>query len=261
MKIWEKCARLNAEGADCVVATVIEGASGSPGKSGFKMAVSSTGASFGSVGGGAVEKKTAEAAAEALKNRENSLLQIDLAELGMICGGRMTVFLEFVPAARGFVIFGAGHLGRALSPLLESVGYSPVLFDNREENTAFSGPGRKIIIGDYADIGSLQDEIRKCGRVFIATHGHKHDEILLRQLFSMNIDFQYLGLIGSSRKIAVTIDRLASEGLVPPEAFYAPVGLDIGGDSASEIAIGIAAEVMAVVNGREAVHMRKKAAR
>ena len=258
MDVWNKCKKWQEEGVDCVVATVIKGASGTPGKSGFKMVIGSDGRQFGTVGGGAVELTTVETARELFGTRENRLLNLELNQIGMTCGGDMTVFLEYLPAERRFILFGAGHLGKALTPLLESLGYSVTLFDDRPDNSAFEDTerGRKVIIGDYADISVLHEELKRSALAFVATHGHAHDEVLLRQLFALQSDYEYLGLIGSRTKIAAALKRIAGDGLEPPANFFGPVGLAIGGDSAAEIAVGIAAEVLSVRNGKTAPHMR-----
>ena len=68
--------------------------------------------------------------------------------------------------------------------------------------------------------------------------------------------YRYVGLIGSRAKIRTTLQKLAAAGLQAPDYLYAPVGLKIGGDTPAEIAISIAAEVVAVVHGAEVTHMR-----
>ena len=68
--------------------------------------------------------------------------------------------------------------------------------------------------------------------------------------------FKYIGLIGSKRKIQVTVKRLSDEGIEIPPYVYTPIGTRIGAVTAPEIAVSIAAEVVAVKNGYQADHMR-----
>lgn len=257
MEIWKKCWQWQQDGDDCVLITVIKGAAGSPGKSGFKMVFSRQGKQFGTVGGGAIEKQAEEAAAKVFDEEANLLLDVNLKDIGMTCGGTMSLFCEYLPAEKRFVLFGAGHIGQALAPLLESIGYSVTLFDDRPDRTALeeAEKGRKVIIGSYEDIEPVRETLLKAERAFIATHGHAYDQTLLRQIFKLGSPFAYLGMIGSRSKIAVMLKELHQEGLTPPENFFAPVGLSIGGDSAAEIALGIAAEVTAVKYGKPAYHM------
>ncbi len=258
MDVWNKCRKWQEEGIDSVVATVIKSSAGSPGKSGFKMAIGLDGRKCGTVGGGAVELKVEESSRELFETKDNRIIELDLGSIGMTCGGKISLFLEYVPAEKRFFVFGAGHLGKALTPLLESIGYSVTLFDDRPENSSFEDASRrrKVIIGDYTDISSIENELKSSGLVFVATHGHRYDLVLLKQLFALTKDYEYLGLIGSRTKIAASLKKAESEGLAPPDNFFAPVGLAIGGDTAAEIAMSIAAEILAVRNGKQAVHMR-----
>jgi xanthine dehydrogenase accessory factor len=78
----------------------------------------------------------------------------------------------------------------------------------------------------------------------------------LKQVLEAKGEYRYVGLIGSRSKIRSTLKKLSDVGLQAPEYLYAPVGLKIGGDTAAEIAVSIAAEVVSVVHGAEAPHMR-----
>jgi xanthine dehydrogenase accessory factor len=156
------------------------------------------------------------------------------------------------------MLFGGGHIGRALTPILEALGFRVTVFDSRPEVLDLLGGNeeRTIITGDYADIGSAVETLRSCEFCFIATHGHLHDFQVLKQVLQAKDEYRYVGLIGSRSKIRTTLEKLSAAGLRAPEYLYAPVGLKIGGDTAAEIAISIAAEVVAVVHGAEAAHMR-----
>ncbi|MBN2552458.1 MAG: XdhC family protein, partial [Spirochaetales bacterium] len=165
---------------------------------------------------------------------------------------------EYMQARQGFMLFGGGHIGRALTPILESLDFRVTVFDSRPEvrDLLVEKDGRSIIIGDYEDIGTAADVLRTCRFCFIATHGHLHDFQVLKQVLEAKEDYRYVGLIGSRSKIRTTLEKLAASGLKAPEFLYAPVGLKIGGDTPAEIAISIAAEVVAVQHGAEAPHMR-----
>ena len=258
MEILKQCSSLIEQGINIVLVTVVKAGSGTPGKAGFKMVLTDQGDLFGTVGGGAIEHRAVEDGKEVLRTRENRLEEYNLEKLQMKCGGKVTLLYEYMQGRRGFMLFGGGHIGRALSPILESLGFRVTVFDSRPEvrDLLVETEERTILIGDYEDIASAAETLRACEFCFIATHGHLHDFQVLKQVLQAKDEYRYVGLIGSRSKIRTTLDKLEAEGLQTPGYLYAPVGLEIGGDTAAEIAISIAAEVVAVVHGAEVPHMR-----
>jgi xanthine dehydrogenase accessory factor len=258
MDILKQCSSLIEGGANIVLVTVVKATSGTPGKEGFKMILTDRGELFGTVGGGAIEHRAVEDGKEVLKTGGNRLEEYNLAKLGMKCGGQITLLYEYMQGRRGFMLFGGGHIGRALTPILESLGFRVTVFDSRPEVRDQLGEteGRKIITGNYEDIGNAVEALRACEFGFIATHGHLHDFQVLKQVLEAKDEYRYIGLIGSRSKIRTTLEKLEASGLQAPDYLYAPVGLNIGGDTPAEIAISIAAEVVAVVHGANMPHMR-----
>jgi len=258
MDILKQCSSLIAQGIDIVLVTVVKAGSGTPGKAGFKMILTDRGELFGTVGGGAIEHRAVEDGREVLRTRENRLEEYNLEKLEMKCGGQVTLLYEYMQGRRGFMLFGGGHIGRALTPVLESLGFRVTVFDSRPEVLDLLGEReeRTILIGDYEDIAVAADNLRACEFCFIATHGHLHDFQVLKQVLRARDEYRYVGLIGSRSKIRTTLEKLEAAGQQAPDYLYAPVGLKIGGDTAAEIAISIAAEVVAVVHGAEVPHMR-----
>ncbi len=263
MNIYEQIGRLVEQGRRAVLVTVAETYSGSPGKEGFKLLVTSDGTVTGTVGGGAVEHQAIEEAKKLLTIRKNRILPITLKDEGMECGGKMTLFFEYIEGKRNFILFGGGHIGRALKPVLESAGFRVTVFDSRPEAEDYfikvkdsGNTGGRIIIGDYNKLSTIKDEIEKADFCFIATHGHNYDFTVLSQLLNLKKTFKYVGMIGSKTKAAVLFKKLEKEGHSIPDYLYSPAGIKIGGDTAGEIAISISAEVVAVANGMDTIHMR-----
>jgi xanthine dehydrogenase accessory factor len=258
MDILKKCSNLIEQGANIVLVTVVTASRGTPGKEGFKMILSDRGELFGTVGGGAIEHRAVEDGKEVLGAGKNRLEDYDLEKLGMKCGGKVTLMYEYMQGRRGFMLFGGGHIGRALTPILESIGFRVTVFDSREEVRERLGEreGRAIMIGKYEDIGGAVQTLQNCEFCFIATHGHLHDFHVLQQVLQLKQRYRYVGLIGSRSKVRNTLEKLKEAGLKAPDYLYAPVGLKIGGDTPAEIAIGVAAEVVAVLHAAEVPHMR-----
>jgi xanthine dehydrogenase accessory factor len=91
----------------------------------------------------------------------------------------------------------------------------------------------------------------------IVTRGHKEDMRVLA--WAVRTEARYVGMIGSKRKVLSVYKALEKEGyrLEEFERVYAPMGLDIGALSPEEIAISIAAELIAVRRSAEnAAHKR-----
>lgn len=260
MDMFRRISETIASGRSAVVVTITDTAGGSPGKRGFKLLVTAEGPEAGTVGGGAIENLAIEEAKECLRKGVSKSMSVDLSGIDMECGGKTNLFFEYLPGQKSFVLFGGGHVGRALAGVLRTLDYQVHVFDNRPEAVEqLSGlEGVHPVLGDYTDIAPVREILTASEYCFIATHGHEFDTTVLRQVIETGKDFRYVGLIGSARKVKVALKRLEEKGVAIPGFVYSPVGLDIGGDSAAEIALSIAAEVLAVSYGKEAPHMRER---
>ena len=147
-------------------------------------------------------------------------------------------------------IFGGGHVGLALSKVFSNLNFKIVLFDNREGLNTFEEnrfAGEKHVV-DYRRVADVVPEGFNV-YVVIVTFAHKSDEQVLEQMLPKKI--KYLGLMGSDKKIRTIFGNLKAKG-VDEKLFskvHAPVGLRINSETPAEIAISIAAEIIAVKNG------------
>jgi xanthine dehydrogenase accessory factor len=260
MEALRKCLQALEAGHDVVLVTVIAAGPGTPGKEGFKLLLSDDGSTFGTVGGGALEHRALADARQALAARRNALTTYELSSLGMACGGQVTLAFEFLAGARSFLLFGGGHVGRALAPILESLGFRVAIYDSRPELEAplAAVPGRRVVVGKYTDIAPVRPELERAEFCFIATHGHSHDYQVLTQVLAAGGGKRYIGLIGSRSKVRATLERLAADGIPAPDCLYAPVGLAIGAQSPAEIAVAVAAEVVALLRGMAVPSLRDR---
>jgi xanthine dehydrogenase accessory factor len=238
------------------MATVIESLGSAPREEGARMLVKKDGATIGTIGGGAIEKKVAEEALQLMSGGAPRIFRCELKDIGMSCGGGMSVFLEpLLPAAR-LIIFGAGHIGSALSQIGRMLDFTVTVVDNRPE---FASPERlpwadTVIAEDY------QKALEKLSTsdntyMIIVTHKHAHDFEILEQL--IHKPFCYLGMIGSRSKVAKAFQQLRDKGVSEEtiKKIYSPVGISIGANSPAEIAISIAAELVAVRSGAKAASL------
>lgn len=165
----------------------------------------------------------------------------------VLAGGWLTI--PMVRAGRVY-IFGGGHVSRALVPAIAAVGFRPVVYDDRPEfaDPALFPRAEAVLSGDFAKIGE-QIALTADDYVVIMTRGHQADyEVLAGTLRS---GVKYLGCIGSKKKLALCRERLLAAGFTAEEyaAVHAPIGLPIGAETPEEIAVSVAAELIAVRAG------------
>lgn len=146
-------------------------------------------------------------------------------------------------------IFGAGHVGSALSKVMSDLDFEISIFDNRKElkMLAENKYAAHSQIVDYKAIGNCVKEGEN-SYVVIMTFGHKSDEVVLRQLLGKNL--KYLGMMGSSKKVARIFENLRESGIFDDltKKVSAPIGLPIDSQTPYEIAISIAGQIISVKN-------------
>ena len=125
------------------------------------------------------------------------------------------------------VLFGAGHVSKALYDLASLHSMRTIILDDREtELTEERFPKAERHIGPFDKL--LQREYDAPSPYFVIfTHGHSYDLDALRYCLSHR--FSYLGMIGSKAKSASQIETVRSEGF-PEEriaAIHSPIGLSI----------------------------------
>ena len=291
-------------GEGVMLCSILKADGSSPRGAGAHMAVFADGTALGTVGGGAVERQSILLARELLKGKWNALRDFALHpeaanSTGMVCGGDVTVWFQYIPpenaaqigvlrawrdalgsgrnvwlclvldgetlrefrlltadelrhGTEGFFtsrhywdgstfvepivragrvyLFGAGHVGRALAPVLHYIGFEVTVYDNRAElANAEHFPTAHEIADDYA---------------VVMTPGHQADYEILEQV--LRTPATYIGCIGSRKKVALTRERLAAAGFSQQDIdrVHAPIGLPILAETPEEIAISVAAEMI-----------------
>ncbi len=147
-------------------------------------------------------------------------------------------------------IVGGGHCALALSELMSKMDFYITLFDDRADlNTLAKNEfaRAKKIIESYAQIGDFI-ESGASSYVVVMTLGYKFDEIVIRKLFDKN--FKYFGVLGSRAKMKTLLKALEKEGFDKEKLarIRTPIGLKINSRTPQEIAVSIAAEIIAVKN-------------
>jgi xanthine dehydrogenase accessory factor len=252
MDVFEELVRLRSLGRKCALATIVEARGSIPSYESAKLLVREDGSMTGTIGGGCVEAEVWNAAREAIETEKPKRLTFNLGQdaaydNGLICGGQIEVFVEPVlPTPRAF-IFGAGHISKSLSKVASLAGFASVIVDDRE---AFASRERfpeaeAVHAGEYEQVIPTLP-INETSYVIIVTRGHRDDMRVLK--LAMATPARYIAMIGSKRKVLNVVRELEKEG-IPRGAFarlHAPMGLAIGAVSPEEIAVSVAAEMIAV---------------
>lgn len=162
--------------------------------------------------------------------------------------------IERLGAAERAIVFGLGHVSRRLGPLLDTLGFEVIACDDGETGALEAAPQWASQVIESFDVREVEARLGGFGAddyVLIVTRDHSIDQQLLEQLVGKD-QLGYLGMIGSRGKVGRFRKRLEAKGLLDGEQgearwarLRAPIGLDLGAETPEEIAVAIAAELVA----------------
>lgn len=146
-------------------------------------------------------------------------------------------------------IIGGGHVGLALSQVLSLLDFEIHILDHRENLNTMQANGfaRTKQVIDFETIDQYIPEGDDV-YVIIMSFGYRTDDIIIRRLLGK--PFKYIGMLGSKEKIATLFKDLVNDGFAHAdiEKVFAPIGLDIKSETAHEIAISVAAQLIQIKN-------------
>lgn len=207
--------------------------------------------------------ETVDAIVDALRNRTPASLSITPTEFQIRTSGNLIkdfhfekltdtdfVYGEKLGHKNDLYIVGGGHCALALSEMMSKMDFYIHLFDDRPElNTIDKNrfAHRISIIDSYEQIGELVPPGPNA-YVVVMTLGYRSDETVIRKLLGK--EFKYFGVLGSKAKMATLLTSLKKEGYPEEklERIHTPIGLAINSRTPEEIAVSIAAEIIAVKN-------------
>ncbi|MHC0038760.1 XdhC family protein [Pseudoneobacillus sp. C159] len=161
-------------------------------------------------------------------------------------------FVEILKRAPRLIVAGGGHVCEPVVAMASLLGYHITVIDDRPE---FATKDR-FPLADEVSCTSYLDFFQNCKItsntwILLLTRGHQFDVMSLQELLKRNERPAYIGMIGSRRRIAGVFEQLKEEFDVALfDHIYTPVGLDIGAETPSEIAISILAEMLKVKNNK-----------
>lgn len=184
-----------------------------------------------------------EAVVKAFNSGKSSMVEI---------AGRKTFLNVYLPPAR-IVVIGAVHISQALAPMAKLAGFDVRIIDPRG---AFATEARFAdvdLVAEWPDEALETRPLDAYTALAALTHDPKIDDFPLQAA----IDAQcfYIGALGSRKTHASRVARLVEAGKPEVEIgrISAPIGLDIGAASPSEIAVAILADIIQALRKRKAV--------
>lgn len=170
---------------------------------------------------------------------------------GPITAGDRTFYCETLIQSGKVYIFGGGHVSQALVPALAAVDFRCVILEDREDfcrPERFPGVAETRLIDNERVLDFVN--IDSSDYVVIMTRGHSFDQTIQAQV--LKTPARYIGVIGSRRKTEKVFSNLREFGFTDADfsRITTPIGLDIGAETPAEIAVSIAAQLIAVRAGR-----------
>jgi xanthine dehydrogenase accessory factor len=240
--------RLNSEATAAILITVVENRGSTPRDAGTKMIVTADD-SYETIGGGHLEHKAIKQARQLLIEHCSSA-QLESyalgANLGQCCGGAIQLLFEPInPPTLHIALFGAGHVAKALIPLLGNLPCKVTWIDSRIEQFPEELPPNVTHCVSDEPVDEVPD-LPNFSYCLVMTHNHQLDQALVEAILKRD-DYRYLGMIGSNTKRRKFEHRLRHKGFDENNIaqLHCPVGLaGVCGKLPGEIAVSIAAELI-----------------
>lgn len=202
-------------------------------------------------------ENTAFDVSSSLKNNASEVLKLKQSrfESYLIDGEPFDAFLEFIPPPIQLIIAGAGNDAQPLAQIANILGWEITVVDGRQThcNLQRFPDVKKIIVAKPSQV-LTQIEIDQQTAFVLMTHNYNYDTELLNILLTTNAP--YIGTLGPKKKLVRMVEELEKSSEI--ERVNGPIGLDIGAETAEEIAISIVAEIKTVFSGASAAMLKEK---
>jgi len=208
---------------------------------GSSMLVTLDGKVVGTVGGAIAELQLIEQAIHAIKEGKPRTIKMPLP----VCAGVITCFINVYKASPSLILVGAGHVAQPMSKLGKMLGFRVTVLDDRSDYaTKDRFPEADRVVVDDWEKALKEMTIDSNTYIVILTYAGESDEVALRTVIGSKA--AYVGMISSQSKAKGILSRLRREG-IPDEALrrtVTPIGLDIGAETPTEIAVSTMAEII-----------------
>jgi len=266
-ELLNQALRLINEGKSVALAIVVSKEGSGPRDVGSKMHIDEDGNTYGTLGGGSFERHVVNEAVKAIREGRPRMIKYSFTgrqvsgavDTGLICGGILTVYIDVLRPSKRVIIFGTGRVGKPVTEIFRFLKFRVVIADPKPELVSedYIPHADVRITGSVDEIASKLKSIIREGDIVLVLHGEvETDYRMVKELMESKANF--IGLLGSRRKVTEFIKKLVSEG-IPKEVIKsklrAPIGIDLGSDKPEEIAISIAAEALSYINNVEPKHL------
>jgi xanthine dehydrogenase accessory factor len=159
-------------------------------------------------------------------------------------------FVERIAPADTLILVGGSDVGAALARLGRMLGMRVLVVDGRERYATrerFSSAD-EVMVGMPSEL--VRPHLTSGAYLVLAAHEYKYELPILRDALRANV--RYVGMLAGRKRATAVKDLLREEGLSDAELarLHSPIGLDIGGREPEEIALSIAAQLVAVREGK-----------
>jgi len=173
--------------------------------------------------------------------------------------GKAALLIEPLLPPIALYLFGAGYDAVPLAQLASELGWRVTVADHRPSYArAERFPwARQVLLAQPGHLPEdLQFDNRSCA--VIMSHNYLQDQALLRDL--LGAPLAYLGVLGPHQRTQRLLADLQKEDIAPSDEqtarLFSPVGLDIGAETAEEIALSILGEIQAALTSRQGGSLR-----
>ncbi|MBN4051524.1 XdhC family protein, partial [bacterium AH-315-M05] len=213
-----------------------------------KMLVLEDGKISGTIGGGTLEMKVIEDALKVIKTNKPSTFSHALVhDHGMCCGGTVEIFIEPIMNRKKLYIFGAGHIGNALTKFAKELDFNVSVIDEREDAFYDWNPNGANLINKKHKTAFKKLTFDEHTFITVITHSHAYDREIVTHCARQ--PHAYLGMIGSQRKVEVAKKTFRAGKILTEKEMKNidwPMGIAIEAQTPEEIAISILAKLIDV---------------
>lgn len=259
-------------GQRVVVASVVTTSGSVPGKAGAKLALCAGPTWNGTVGGAGLEERVKAAMLERLEAPGRPMGAVltyglhrgakgyEVVALDSLCGGRVTVSIDVLNPTPHVLLMGGGHCAVAFAQLAEQLGWRTSVQDTREAYAT----SEQHPVAVERHVSSVEaflakenaESLARFTDILLLGHDHVEDRERLHGLLERfaaakqtpgRLGTPRIGCIGSRAKWTSFRDGCMDAGLPEAvvEAVVCPIGLNIGAETPEEIAVAVAASIMA----------------
>ena len=182
--------------------------------------------------------------------REISLQLLKSGESRLETIGQYEYFLRPFTRPWRLVVVGAAHIAQPLTTMATDAGFDITIIDPRRGYATETRFPAIALVHEWPDTALPDLSLDARSAVIALSHDPKIDDPALTA--ALDSPAFYIGALGSQRNHKKRLERLVGGGYGAAELarIRGPVGLNIGGNHPSEIAVSILAEIIAVKNGK-----------